>query len=275
MTEFLVAFLLSYLWHGTGVCVGYHRLLSHRSFRCTKAFEYFFVLGGYLTYQGSPIWWSAIHRAHHKYSETELDPHSPRFGLYRSLVGWMLSGKYPDYIDPNQACKDLVTDPVYQVLECGGSPAMASLLNLIINIAFRGGLWLIFGWQVALGSLLASVMVFQVPLMLNVICHMPKLGYKNFITKDDGVNVWWVGLLGLGEGWHNNHHAFPGCPQTGLHWYELDVSWMTIKLGKMLGLVSSVNVPPSFTARVATRRGAMHRLARFKRIRRKRRPMVA
>jgi sn-1 stearoyl-lipid 9-desaturase len=270
MIEFIAAFLFFYWWHGTGITVGYHRLLSHRSFKARRAFEYFFVAGGYLAYQGSPIWWSAIHRAHHKYSDTPLDPHSPRFGLAHSLYGWMLSGEYPEHIQADKACKDLINDPVYRLLECGGSPARASLLNLVVNVVFRLTLWAVLGWKVALASLITSLMVFHVPLMLNVICHMPFLGYKNFATKDDGVNVWWVGLLGLGEGWHNNHHAHQGSPQTGLRWFELDVSWLTIKLGKALGLVTTVNIPAAFLGRMANRRGAMLRLSRFKAIRKKR-----
>jgi sn-1 stearoyl-lipid 9-desaturase len=270
MIEFIGAFLLFYLWHGMGITVGYHRLLAHRALRSNKFFEYFFVAGGYLAYQGSPIWWSGIHRAHHKYSDTELDPHSPKFGLLHSLFGWMLSGKYPEHIDPNAHCKDLVDDPLYKILECGGSPATASLLNLIVNIIYRSALWLVFGWQIALASLLASIMVFQIPLMLNVVCHIPKLGYKNFATRDDSVNVWWVGLLGLGEGWHNNHHAFPGSAQSGLRWHELDISWITIQIGQKLGMVSKANVPSGFTRKLAIRKGALLRLERFKKIRQRR-----
>src|SRR6202044_2070218 len=81
MFKFLSMFTFSYLWHSLGVTIGYHRLLSHCSFKCPKAVEYFWVLGGYLAFEGSPIWWSAIHRAHHRYTDTPLDPHSPLYGL--------------------------------------------------------------------------------------------------------------------------------------------------------------------------------------------------
>lgn len=271
MIEFIVAFLLFYLWHGMGITVGYHRLLSHRSFRCNRAFEYFWVLGGYMTYQGSPIWWSAIHRAHHRYADTRLDPHSPQDGIWHSLYGWMLSGKYPEHIDPNVACKDLIKDPLYRLLECGGNPAMASLVNLIVNIAFRLGLWALFGWQIALACTLASAAVFNVPQMLNVICHIPKAGYKNFGTKDDGVNVWWVAVLAMGEGWHNNHHAYPGSAQSGFRWFEFDVSWMTIQLGKALGMVSWANVPSGY----GRRKGALLRLKRVRALRQRRETVAA
>lgn len=271
MVEFVVAFFLFYLWHGMGITVGYHRLLAHRSYQCNKLFEYFWILGGYFAYQGSPIWWSAIHRAHHKYSDTDLDPHSPKKGIYWALVGWMLEGKYPDHVDGQLHCKDLINDPIYKILECGGSLKKATLLNFVINMIYRGLLWAFFGWQIALASLLASVAVFTIPQMLNVICHLPHLGYQNFATKEDSTNVWWVGILGMGEGWHNNHHAYPGSAQTGIRLHELDLSWQTIRLGKLLGMVKTVNVPKDVERKLAQRDKALVKLANFKRIRRLRR----
>jgi sn-1 stearoyl-lipid 9-desaturase len=265
--EYVIAFFLLYAWHGMGITVGYHRLLSHRSFRCNKLFEYFWVAGGYMTFQGSPIWWSAIHRAHHRYSDTPLDPHSPNDGIFHALYGWLLSGKYPAHIDPKVACPDVSRDRIYQVLECGGNPAMASLLNLIINIVVRTIAWNTIGWQWVAIDLLATAIVFNAPQMLNVACHMPKIGYKNFAVKDDSVNVWWVAILAMGEGWHNNHHAYPGSAQTGLRWWEVDMSWLTIKLGSKLGMVSWMNVPQSMHDKLVRRKGALVRLERFREIR--------
>jgi fatty-acid desaturase len=100
-----------------------------------------------------------------------------------------------------------------------------------------------FGWIAALASAMAGAAVWVIPLMLNVVCHMPKLGYKTFNATDDSVNVWWVALLALGEGWHNNHHAFPGSAKTGMLWHEIDISWLTILAMKNLGLAHSVHEP--------------------------------
>jgi stearoyl-CoA desaturase (delta-9 desaturase) len=274
MIEYIVAFFLLYLWHGMGITVGYHRLLSHRSFRCNKLFEYFFVAGGYFTFQGSPIWWSAIHRAHHKYSDTPLDPHSPNDGIFHALYGWLLSGKYPAHIDPKKACPDVSKDPIYRLLECGGHPGMASLLNLVINVAVRAVVWNTLGWKIVVADLAATAIVFNAPQMLNVICHMPKQGYQNFAVKDDSTNVWWVALLACGEGWHNNHHAYPGSAQTGIRWFELDVSWLTIKAASKIGLVSWMNVPKDMTERLSRRKGALVRLERFREIRERRRRLT-
>lgn len=241
MTAFLATFVLSYLWHMMGVTIGYHRLLSHRSFRCPKIIEYFWVLGGYLAFEGSPIWWATIHRAHHRYTDQSLDPHSPRYGWMNAYYGWICHSRYPAYIDPAAQAKDLIKDPIYRFLEQNGHWERAHALAVVIGLGFRIILLVSFGWTIALASLAAAVIVQQVPLLLNVVCHLPKLGYKNYQTGDDSVNVWWVALLTAGEGWHNNHHAFPGSARSGLKPRELDLSWLTIRLMKSVGLVASVN----------------------------------
>jgi len=241
MTTFIAVFILSYIWHALGVTVGYHRLLSHRTFRTNKFVEYFFVLAGYLSMEGSPIWWASIHRAHHKYVDTPLDPHSPRFGFYNALFGWLTRETYPDHIVPAVQCPDLVKDPIYSFLERGGKLNQGHAMGFAFCILFRIVLLLTFGWVVALASMLAAVAVLQIPLMLNVVCHMPRLGYKNFESSDDSTNVWWVGLLALGEGWHNNHHAFPGSCRNGMRWFELDLSYLTIKALAFFGLVTFIN----------------------------------
>lgn len=250
MIEFLSVFILAYLWHGLGVTIGYHRLLSHRAFKCPKFVEYFFVLGGYLAFEGSPIWWAAIHRAHHRYVDTPLDPHSPREGFFHALFGWMLANEYPAQVNPHEQCKDLEADPIYRFLEQGGNWKRAHAMTFTIGILVRVALYFLFGWQVALASALAGFMVLQVPLMLNAACHVPKLGYKNYETEDDSVNVWWVAVFALGEGWHNNHHVFPGSARSGLLPHEFDLSWLVLKCLQKIGLVSWMNEaspPTSFT----------------------------
>jgi fatty-acid desaturase len=115
--EFLGLFVAFYIWHAMGITVGYHRLLSHRTFSCSKPVEYFWVLAGFLAFEGSPIWWSTMHRAHHRHVDTPLDPHSPRWGLNNAHVGWLTLKEYPAHIDPKTQSKDLMSDPVYRFLE--------------------------------------------------------------------------------------------------------------------------------------------------------------
>lgn len=243
MVTFLALFFVFYLWHGMGITIGYHRLLAHRAFRCEKPFEYFWVIGGYLAFQGSPIWWAAIHRAHHRYSDTNLDPHTPKKGLKYALFGWLFDNSYLPQLNLAVHCKDLIKNDFYRRLEPRGNIAYANVLNLALNVVYRLLLLWLFGWTVFLANLVASIGVFMIPQLLNVACHLPKLGYKNFPTDDDGVNVWWVGILALGEGWHNNHHAFPGSSRTGLLPHEIDLSWQMIRAAKFCGLVTDANDP--------------------------------
>lgn len=244
MIEFAILFVLFYIWHGLGVTIGYHRLLSHRTFRCPKIVEYFLVLPGYLAFEGSPIWWATIHRAHHRHVDTELDPHSPRFGIANAHFGWLMHPTYQSHIDPSTQAKDLTSDPVYRFLEQGGNWNRAHALNFALNFSVRLAILAFFGWIPALASLLAGLAVLQIPLMLNVFCHLPALGYQNYKTNEDSVNVWWVGLLALGEGWHNNHHAAPGSAQSGIKPFEFDFSWHIIRFLNAVGLISNVNVIP-------------------------------
>ncbi|HEY9778324.1 MAG TPA: acyl-CoA desaturase [Planktothrix sp.] len=241
MNEFIAVFAISYLLHTLGVTIGYHRLISHRSFASPKFVEYFWVLMGYLAFEGSPIWWATIHRAHHRYVDTPLDPHSPRYGLHNAHFGWLMHRKYPSHIDPQSQSKDLVDDPLYRFLEQGGNWWRAHVLVFAISIGVRLVIWACFGWVAALASLAAAMAVLQIPLMLNVFCHIPKLGYKNFRCVDDSVNVWWVALLAMGEGWHNNHHVFPGSARSGIRAHELDVSWLVICAMRKLGWATRIN----------------------------------
>ena len=241
MTTFLIVFLALYIWHALGITVGYHRLLSHRSFSCPKWVEYFWVLPGYLVWQGSPIWWATIHRIHHKYTDTALDPHSPDFGWFNAQYGWLLREKYADHVVPQQQSKDLLKDPVYRFLEQGGNLHRGHAIGFVTCVAFRLAILSLFGWQIALASVLAWVAVWQIPLMLNVVCHIQRLGYRTYGTNEGSVNVWWVGILAMGEGWHNNHHASPGSARTGIKWHEVDLSWAVIQLMRKMGLVTRVN----------------------------------
>lgn len=241
MTEFAVWFCLFWVWHVLGISVGYHRLLAHRSFQCPKAVEYFFVLGGYLAFESSPIWWATLHRAHHRHVDTPLDPHSPRYGNYRAYMGWIFTPKYPEHISPQLQAPDLVDDPFYKLLERSNNWHTSHLTNTAIGFGSRLILLIFFGWRIALASVLAGLIIQQLPFVVNLFCHKRRLGYKNFEGDDDSVNIWWLAPVVLGDNWHNNHHAFPGCARAGFRWFEIDLSWLTIKTLAMLRLATRVN----------------------------------
>ncbi|PWU02373.1 MAG: acyl-CoA desaturase [Candidatus Melainabacteria bacterium] len=231
----LAVFVASFYWHGLGITIGYHRLLAHRSFRCPKLVEYFWVFGGYLAMQASPAWWVTVHRAHHKHADKELDPHSPKISHFHSYIGWLFRQNF-DVINPEVLATDLLKDPVYRFLERG-----EDALQWTSNILFRVLLFYCFGWKICLLNSLGAFCAFQVPLMLNLFCHLPNLGYRRFATPDQSKNVKWVGLLAAGEGWHNNHHAFPGSARMGFTKSEVDFSWLVISAMRKLGLVNHVN----------------------------------
>lgn len=241
MTLFLTVFLVLYVWHAMGITIGYHRLLSHRSFSCPKFVEYFWVLAGYLVWQGSPIWWATIHRTHHKFTDTALDPHSPDFGWFNAQYGWLLREKYADHVSPALQSKDLLKDPVYRFLEQDGNLHRGHAIGFATCVLFRLIILACFGWVPVLASIAAWVAVWQIPLMLNVVCHIQRLGYRTYATDEGSVNVWWVGILAMGEGWHNNHHASPGSARTGIQPHEFDASWLVIRLMRKLGLVTRIN----------------------------------
>ena len=241
MIEFILAFLISYVLHILGVAIGYHRLLAHRSYKCPKLVEYFWVSAGYLAFQSSPIWWATMHRAHHRYSDTELDPHADLHGWRRSIYGWIFDESYPEHVNPEICGKDLISDPFYRFLDQGGKVQNAHLLNGFLCFMSRFVVLYFFGLCAALGSLAAGLMMQQVTLLFNKISHIRKFGYRNYDTTDDSVNIGWLSLLTFGEGLHNNHHASPGSATSALRQGEFDLSYHVIKTMKLLGLASWVN----------------------------------
>lgn len=253
MFEFLAGLTIAYLIHTLGVSIGYHRLLAHRSYKCPRFVEYFWVMAGYLGFQSSPIWWASMHRAHHRYSDTPLDPHPSYLSWRRCIYGWIFDSHYPDHVRPEECSKDLVDDPLYKFLDQGGDVQRAHLLNGMINFLFRFLLMALFGLPFALGSLVAGLLIQQVTLIFNKLAHIESFGYRNADTTDDSVNVTWLAYLTLGEGLHNNHHAYPGSANNALSSSEYDFSFCVIKAMKSLGLVGWINDGKVFKAKLANK----------------------
>ncbi len=243
MEIFIVSFFAFYLYHAMGITLGYHRLLSHRSLKVPLWLEYFIVSGGYLSFEGSPIFWVATHRLHHRYSDKPGDPHSPLDGLWHAFISWMW---HPIVIITSEQSRkivpDLYRDPVYRALHCGHS-RWEGPLCLALGVIFRVAIYFAFGPIVLCANLLATGVAFLGPLLVNTVSHLQQFGYQTYQSRDGSRNVWFVALIALGEGWHNNHHAFPQSARHGLKRTELDVTWIAIKLLQFIGLAKHIRVP--------------------------------
>jgi len=237
----VVVCLVLYLAAGFGVTMGYHRLLTHRSFQTPRFVEYILAILGTLANQGGPLRWVAVHRMHHQHSDTEGDPHSPRDGVWWAHLLWWMPYD-PALDDPRRYGRyvmDLVKDPVLRFLQRYhflGSLVAAVLLFTLGEIWGGEGLsWLVWGMFVR------TTLLYHATWLVNSATHL--WGYRNYSTRDASTNLWWVALLTLGEGWHNNHHAFPRSARHGLRWWEVDLTYYLIRLLGLVNLARQIHVP--------------------------------
>jgi stearoyl-CoA desaturase (delta-9 desaturase) len=225
---------------GIGMC--YHRLLTHRGYKCPKWFEYFLTICACLALEGGPIFWVATHRVHHQLSDKEGDPHSPRDGGFWAHMGWILLGKsfHNKSTELLAYVPDLRKDKFHLWISEYHWVPMVVLGFVLLAIG---------GWQLVLwGVFLRTVFLLHCTWFVNSATHM--WGSKRFATTDDSRNLWWVAYLSFGEGWHNNHHAHPVSARHGLAWYELDLNWYAIKACEKLGLIWDIKLPKLGGARI-------------------------
>jgi len=219
---------------GLGIGMGYHRLHTHRSYKVPKLLEYFFAICGALTLEGGPIFWVATHRLHHQHSDTDSDPHTPHHGGFWAHMGWILFGEghHNDTELMSRYAPDLAADPFYRWLNTWHWVPLTVFGFVVLAL---GGwpmvFWLVF-FRVTVGL--------HATWLVNSATHM--WGGRRFETKDDSKNSWWVAMLTFGEGWHNNHHAHPTSARHGLAWYELDLTWIQIRLLERFGIAQRVRV---------------------------------
>ena len=246
-----LAICLALYWvtGGLGVCLGYHRLLTHGSFLTTPAMRFLFAFLGGISGEGSALVWVANHRKHHAFSDQDGDPHSPRDGGWWAHMLWL----FPRHSAAEVAAHtrrwapDLERDAGVRFLHNTfllwhfliGGALLAS--GWLLYDRFTGISWLVWGLAVRM------VIVFHVTWFVNSATHM--WGYRNYETTDDSRNLWWVGLLAFGEGWHNNHHAYQRMARHGHKWWEVDVTYWAILALEKLGLAWNVVHTPHGTGR--------------------------
>ncbi|GIV96879.1 MAG: stearoyl-CoA 9-desaturase [Herpetosiphonaceae bacterium] len=229
-----------YVATGFGITVGYHRMLTHRSFEAHPVIRFVLLALGSMAVQGPAMIWAATHIKHHANTDTEEDPHSPMEGFFHAHVGWILS--FRDVSDLEHYGTWLRKDRLVVFM----SRTMIVWVALGYVIPYLLG-----GWSGVLwGGLVRTFLNNHVTWSVNSVCHT--FGSRMFNTPDRSTNNWLVGLLAMGEGWHNNHHAFPRSAFHGLRWWQIDGSAYLIRALERLGLIWNVQrIPPERLGRQA------------------------
>jgi stearoyl-CoA desaturase (Delta-9 desaturase) len=244
----LIIAAVMYLFTAIGITVGFHRLLTHRSFQTSKPIEYTFAILGSMAVQGPVISWVADHRKHHAHTDEEGDPHSPHVGhdggvrgvfsgLWHAHTGWLMSTqgradwkRYAADLYEDDGMRTISRQFVPLVIATLAIPALAGyIVSGTLVGALTGLLW---------GGLVRIFFVHHITWSVNSVCHF--LGSRRFDTDDRSTNVFWLAIPSLGESWHHNHHAFPRSAVHGLKRWEPDPSGMIISAMEKVGLARNV-----------------------------------
>ncbi|MBS0217080.1 MAG: acyl-CoA desaturase [Proteobacteria bacterium] len=225
----------------------YHRYFSHRAFRTSRPMQFAFALLGAASVQRGPLWWAAHHRHHHVHADTADDPHTPRKGFWRSHAGWFLT-RAGFRTDPSRI-GDLLRFPELRWLD---------RYDTAVPVALAAGLYalgaMLERWAPGLGTsgpqllvwgfFVSTVLLFHATVTINSLSH--RWGRRRFATRDDSRNNLWLALLTFGEGWHNNHHFFPGSARQGFRWWEIDLTWYGLRVMQTFGLIRDLKPVPAW-----------------------------
>jgi len=227
-----VTVFLHWMTLSIGICLGYHRFLSHKSMRLRAPVEFFTTLCGVLSGEGTPLAWAATHRLHHQQSDKIGDPHSPLDGPWWSHILWLFAKRTPEEQELlySRYVPELKDRKVLRMFE-----------RTYAYWLFGTGiaLFLVGGWPMLLWGLCARMTyAYHSTWLVNSATHL--WGYRNYDTRDESRNLWWVALVSYGEGWHNNHHAHPSNARAGHKWWEIDPTYWIIKGLKATGLAYDV-----------------------------------
>ncbi|MBU8977766.1 MULTISPECIES: acyl-CoA desaturase [unclassified Lysobacter] len=226
----------------------YHRYFSHRTFHASRPVQFAFALIGASCVQRGPLWWAAHHRHHHAHADSPQDLHSPRVhGFWRSHVGWFLTrrafatdlSRVPDLARYAELRWLDRYDIVIPVALASALYGLGAFLQHAAPSLETSGMQLVV-W----GFFVSTIVLFHVAVTINSLAH--RFGSRRFETRDDSRNNAWLALLTFGEGWHNNHHFFPGTARQGFRWWEIDLTWYGLKLLAWVGLVRDLKPVPAW-----------------------------
>jgi stearoyl-CoA desaturase (delta-9 desaturase) len=223
---------------------GYHRYFAHRAYKTSRIVQFLLAVLAQSSAQRGILWWAAKHRRHHRHADTELDVHSPRqHGFLYAHVGWIFAPRHhvTDYSD----IPDFARFP--ELVWLDRHPYLpATLLGLLA--------WLTAGWPgLVVGFCWSTVLLWHATFAINSIAHVA--GRRRYVTGDDSRNNWFLAILTMGEGWHNNHHAYQASVRQGFRWWEYDPTFYVLKLLSWLGMVWDLQTPPEAVVRGEQRLG--------------------
>lgn len=228
----LAAFICWWVAASWGIGIGYHRLLTHRGFTTSKWMTRFLATCGTLGLQSGPISWVTTHRLHHAFTDTDKDPHSPINGVFWSHIGWIFQGtaqNQPQAVRQRYS-PDLLKDPYLVFID---------KWYWVSTVLLAGVLYAIGGWTMVVWAIVARIVVsWHFTWMVDSVTHI--WGSRRFETRDTSTNNGLVAAVTFGEGWHNNHHAYPRSAKHGFTAREIDLNWYQLQLMEKLGLISNV-----------------------------------
>ena len=228
-----------------GVTAGYHRYLSHRAFKTSRAFQFVLALLGTSATQKGPLWWAGGHRRHHRYSDQDGDMHSPRRGLYYAHQGWILSDEWQE--TELDRIRDFAKFP--ELVWLNRWHFVPPLALAALCFALGGMSYVVWGYVVS------TVALWHATYSINSLAHV--WGSRRYATTDTSRNNFWLALLTLGEGWHNNHHHYMTSARQGFYWWEIDITYYALRALAALGVIWDVREPPAHVVqRTSARRAA-------------------
>jgi stearoyl-CoA desaturase (delta-9 desaturase) len=234
----VVVMVVFYLLRMFAITAFYHRYFSHKAFKTSRPVQFFFALIGVMSTQNGPLWWAAHHRYHHRHADKEGDLHSPRDGFWYSHMGWFLNKQ--NFATQEHLVKDWIRFPELKWLDRH---------SVLVSVMTAASFWIIgsalahfapslktngiqlFVW----GFLISTVLLTHVTLTINSFAH--RFGFRTYDTQDDSRNNWFLALITLGEGWHNNHHFCPASVRQGFVWWQIDISYYVLRMMAAVGLI--------------------------------------